>query len=99
MPLPGTPLYDAMSQEDKKKIDWQKVGLKSFHNYFSKSVSYDDFQAYLSKAYDIANNLRKKTVIRFGIKMFLRFVVGMFKKLWERPVPQKTRPVMMLDKG
>ncbi len=60
IPLPGTPLYDSMSEEDKKNIDWRKVAYKSFDNYFSKSISHDDFKRYMSEAYEIANNVRKK---------------------------------------
>jgi len=81
-PLPGTPLYEAMSEEDKKNIDWQKVGLKSFNNHFSNNISSDDFVRYLSEAYDIANKVRKKTLVRFGAKMLLRFVARPFNKLW-----------------
>jgi len=82
IPLPGTTLYDSMNEEDKKNIDWQKVGLKSFDNCFSKSVAHDDFKKYLSEAYKIANNVRKKTLVRFGARMFFHFVIKMFKKLW-----------------
>ena len=60
IPLPGTPLYDSMSEEDKKNIDWRKAAYKSFDNYFSKSISRDDFKRCRSEAYEIANNVRKK---------------------------------------
>ena len=80
-PLPGTPLYDAMSEKDKKNIDWRKVSLKSFDSYFSKSVSQDDFRNYISEAYGIANRVRRKTLVRFAAKMFFRSVAGMFRKL------------------
>ncbi|MFC1847607.1 B12-binding domain-containing radical SAM protein [Chloroflexota bacterium] len=74
IPLPGTPLYDSMSEEDKKNIDWRKVAYKSLDNYFSKSMSPDDFNRYRFKAYEIANSVRRKTVVRF--------VARKFKKLW-----------------
>jgi anaerobic magnesium-protoporphyrin IX monomethyl ester cyclase len=83
IPLPGTPLYDAISAEDKKNIDWQKVGFKSLHNHFSNGVSPDDFIGYLSEAYDIANRLRKKTLVRFGAKTFFYFATRPFSKLWK----------------
>ncbi|MCJ7744505.1 MAG: radical SAM protein, partial [Dehalococcoidales bacterium] len=60
IPLPGTPLYDSMSEEDKKNIDWRKVGVKSFDNHFLKSMSRDDFNRYLLEAYEIANSVREK---------------------------------------
>ena len=82
MPLPGTRLYDSMSEEARRGIDWRKVGLKSFDNYFSENVSHDELKRYLVEAYDIANRVRRKTIIRFGARMFFRSVAGMFKRLW-----------------
>lgn len=64
-PLPGTSLYDSMSKEDKKNIDWQKVGYQSSDNYFSKSISQDNFEKYLSEAHEIEDNVLKKTLVRF----------------------------------
>ncbi len=65
IPLPGSPLYNAMSEEEKKSIDWGKVAYKSFDNYFTKSISHDDLKKYLSEAYDIADEVRKQTYLRF----------------------------------
>jgi radical SAM superfamily enzyme YgiQ (UPF0313 family) len=81
IPLAGTPLYDSLSEEDKKNIDWRKVGYKSFDSHFSKNMSPDDFKRYLSKAYKIANNVRNKTLVRFGVRMFFQFMASKFKKL------------------
>lgn len=64
-PLTGTSLYDSMSKEDRKNIDWQKVGYESYDNYFSKSISRDDFKKFLSEAHEIENNVLKKTIARF----------------------------------
>jgi radical SAM superfamily enzyme YgiQ (UPF0313 family) len=61
-PLPGTPLWDSTSEEDKKNIDWRKVALKSLDNYFSKTMSVDDFRRYLSQAYEIAHDVWEKTL-------------------------------------
>lgn len=80
-PLPGTSLYDAMNEEEKKSIDWRKVSLKSFDSYFSKSMSQDDFKKYISDAYRIANGVRRKTLLRFAAKMAFHSVAGMFRKL------------------
>jgi radical SAM superfamily enzyme YgiQ (UPF0313 family) len=79
LPLAGTPLYDSMSAEDKKNIDWGKVGYKSFDNYFSKNISRDDFKRYKSEAYEIANTIRKKSLIRLGVRILSRSVAKMFK--------------------
>ncbi len=83
VPLPGTPLYDSMSEEDKEKIDWGKVAMKSLDNYFLTSVSREDFERYLSEASEIANKLHRKTLIRYIAGMPLRFMGGVFKKLWK----------------
>jgi radical SAM superfamily enzyme YgiQ (UPF0313 family) len=80
IPLPGTPLYDSMSEEDKKNINWLKVGLKSFDNYFSKHISNDAFRRYLSEAYEIANKVRNRTIIRVIAKKILHSIAGLFKK-------------------
>jgi anaerobic magnesium-protoporphyrin IX monomethyl ester cyclase len=81
IPLPGTLLYDSTSEEDKENIDWLKVGYKSFDSYFSKSLSPDDFRKYRSEAYKIANNVRNKTLVRFGARMFFRFAAKIFEKI------------------
>jgi hypothetical protein len=65
VPLPGSRLYDSMSDTEKGDIDWGKVAYKSFDNYFSKIVSRDDLRRYLSEAYDIADSVRKRTLLRF----------------------------------
>jgi radical SAM superfamily enzyme YgiQ (UPF0313 family) len=93
IPLPGTRLYDSMSEEDKKNIDWRKAGYKSLDSYFSKSMSHDDFKKYRSEAYKIANNVRGKTVVRLGAKMFLSSIAKMFKKVMEMIRPPKSRPI------
>jgi anaerobic magnesium-protoporphyrin IX monomethyl ester cyclase len=82
IPLPGTLLYDSMSEGDKKNIDWRKVGYKSFDSCFSESISTDDFRRCRSEAYKIANNVRNKAIIRFGAKIFFRFAARKLKKSW-----------------
>ncbi len=78
IPLPGTPFYDSMSAEDKQNIDWRKVSYKSFDNYFSKSISRSDFERYRSEAYEIARKVRKKTLLRFGLRMPFRLITALF---------------------
>ncbi|MFH1651243.1 MAG: radical SAM protein [Chloroflexota bacterium] len=80
-PLPGTPLYDAMSEEDRQKIDWHKVALKSFDNYFSRKMSAEEFGGYRQEAYRIANSVRKKTVLRWGVRAVFRPFARLFRKL------------------
>jgi radical SAM superfamily enzyme YgiQ (UPF0313 family) len=89
IPLAGTLLYDSMSEEEKKNIDWRKVAFKSFDNYFSKNISLDDFNRYRTEVYKIANKVRNKTLIRFAASMFFHFVLRMSKKLCKLPFPSK----------
>ncbi|MEE8419729.1 MAG: radical SAM protein [Dehalococcoidales bacterium] len=83
IPLPGTPLYDSMSEEVKGNIDWRKVAMKSFDNYFLTSMSHEEFNEYVSEAYKIADSTRRKSLIRLGAKMLPRFVASTFKRLWQ----------------
>lgn len=83
IPLPGAPLYDSINEEDKKNIDWRKVGFKSLDSHFSKSISPDDFRKCQSEAYKIANNVRNKAIVRFGAKTFFRFAARNLKKSWD----------------
>ncbi|MFH1646964.1 MAG: radical SAM protein [Chloroflexota bacterium] len=81
IPLPGTPLYDAMSEEEQKNIDWRKVGLKSFDNYFSREMTHDELKAYLTRAYETANKVRNRALVRLGVKLFFKSVVKKLKRL------------------
>jgi radical SAM superfamily enzyme YgiQ (UPF0313 family) len=66
VPLPGSPLWNSMADADKNAIDWRKSAYKSFENYFTKSVSREDFKMCLSMAYEIANNVQKKTLAKYS---------------------------------
>ena len=66
VPLPGSPLWNAMDEKDKNAIDWRKSAYKSFENYFSKSVSRADLRMCLSKAYEIANNVQTQTLAKYS---------------------------------
>jgi radical SAM superfamily enzyme YgiQ (UPF0313 family) len=59
VPLPGTELYDNMSDEDRKNINWHKVGFKSYDNYFTKNISKEDLQEFINEAHEIAKNTLK----------------------------------------
>ena len=93
IPLPGTPLYDAMTEEEKISIDWRKVGYKSLESYFSNSLSHDDFKQYRAEAYKIANNVRIKTIIRLGTKMLFQRIAGLFRKSPKLPRQPQAEPV------
>jgi radical SAM superfamily enzyme YgiQ (UPF0313 family) len=66
VPLPGSELYDGISEQDRMNINWRKVGYKSFNNYFAKKTSQNDLKGFVLKAYDIAENTRKKFQERGG---------------------------------
>ena len=80
VPIPGTRSYDEMSEADRRNIDWKKVGFKSFESHFSSTIPLDDFNGYRSEAFKTANNLRIKTIIRFGTRMFFQSCANMFKR-------------------
>jgi radical SAM superfamily enzyme YgiQ (UPF0313 family) len=79
VPLPGSPLYNAMGAEEKRNIDWHKVGYKSFHNYFLKTMTHDELKGYLAEAYKIAGRVRNKTLVRFAIKGLLGPLTNRFR--------------------
>jgi anaerobic magnesium-protoporphyrin IX monomethyl ester cyclase len=80
MPLPGSAFGDLMSEDERRKIDWGKIAYKSFSNYFSKAMSEEDFRRSQLKAYQIADSVRRKSIIRMGIKTISYSIVRKFKK-------------------
>jgi anaerobic magnesium-protoporphyrin IX monomethyl ester cyclase len=97
-PLAGTPYYDSLSPEERNSIDWNRVGYKSWENHFNKNLTLKEFNNYQSQAYKIANNLRKRSLVRLGFKIIFRLLAKMFKKVGKRPVRSRTSPVMVSDK-
>jgi len=81
IPLAGTSLYDSMSEEERNSIDWRKTGFKSPNNDFIKTVSQEDFQKYMTEAYEIANKVRNKTIIRFTARRIFSFIPGVINRL------------------
>jgi anaerobic magnesium-protoporphyrin IX monomethyl ester cyclase len=80
MPLPGTPYYDALSEEERKAINWPKTGLKSFDNYFSKHMSREELGVYRDKAYKIANRRRIRSILRLGLKKVFNPISRIFSR-------------------
>lgn len=64
VPLPGTPYYDKMSVDERRKIDWKKISFKSLDNHFSNNVSHEELNRYLMEAYAIANDRTLKTLAK-----------------------------------
>lgn len=63
VPMPGARLQP-VSRQEQLDIDWSKVGFKSFGNHFSSRVSHDELNEYLSQAFGVADDLRKRTLLR-----------------------------------
>jgi radical SAM superfamily enzyme YgiQ (UPF0313 family) len=61
VPLPGTPFYNG------QKIDWKKVGFKSFDNHFTDNITREELRGYIENAYDIAQNTIKNFMIWRGL--------------------------------
>jgi radical SAM superfamily enzyme YgiQ (UPF0313 family) len=80
MPLPGTPFYDAMTEQERQAIDWSKVGLKSYGNYFSRHMTKSELESYQNQAYEIANSKRKKSIIKLVFKRVIESITKPFKK-------------------
>ncbi len=83
IPLPGTMLYDSTSEEVKRNIDWRKSAMKSFDNFFLTGMSHDEFNAYVSEAYEIANAVRRKSIFRYGVRMLPDLVADNVKRVWK----------------
>lgn len=79
VPLPGTALYDSMSEEDKISLDWSKVAYKSIGINFSKSIPPDAFIKYQYQAFKIANSIRRKSLFRIGARLFFSSVARKLK--------------------
>ncbi len=60
VPLPGTRHYDTMSTEERRGIDWRKIGFKSYNNYFTQNISQDDLLKFINEAYEIADSMKKR---------------------------------------
>ncbi len=63
VPLPGTPLYNVLSAE-QKNIDWSSVAFKSLDNYFNESVSRGELKKAMLEAYTIAERTKRRFVKR-----------------------------------
>ncbi len=68
-PLPGTPLYDAMSEEEQDSLDYLKLGFKSYNNYFAKRVPQEKFYKYLYEAREIDDAAIQKALARLQAQM------------------------------
>ena len=80
MPLAGTTLYEAMSEEEKRGIDWGKVGMKSYDNFFSKHLTPEELRRYRDEAYEIAASVQRKTIPRLGARMVVDMMTKPFRR-------------------
>ncbi len=80
IPIPGTPLYDAMSQTDRDNVDWLKTGYKSFDSHYSGNISSRDFDRCRKEAYRIAGSTLRKTLFRMGASKLFGVIPRMLGK-------------------
>jgi anaerobic magnesium-protoporphyrin IX monomethyl ester cyclase len=59
VPLPGTPLFDAMSEEEKAAIDWRRLAYKSLGDRSTRDIGSDRLNSLVLEAYGIAEDARK----------------------------------------
>jgi len=66
VPLPGTPLYDEMAEEEKRAIDWRRLAYKSLGTRTTEELSSEGLDALVLEAYEIADEARKALVSRMS---------------------------------
>jgi anaerobic magnesium-protoporphyrin IX monomethyl ester cyclase len=54
VPLPGTALYEKMTDSEQKNINWMDTAFKGINISFNKQVSNDELATYTTAAYSIA---------------------------------------------
>ena len=59
VPLPGTPLFDAVTPAQQARIDWKRAGYKSLDNPFFTRVDKGPFQEFVTEAYHIAEQAQQ----------------------------------------
>jgi radical SAM superfamily enzyme YgiQ (UPF0313 family) len=65
VPLPGSRSYESMAEDKKKGIDWGRAAYKSLDNHFSDSITREELKEHLLEAYEIADEARRKTLVRY----------------------------------
>ncbi|OGO32604.1 MAG: hypothetical protein A2Z29_05010 [Chloroflexi bacterium RBG_16_56_11] len=79
IPLPGTTFWEAMSEEEKRQIDWLIIGYKSYDNYFSKGITREEFSQLRDEAYRIADSVLRRTILRLGARKVFQVAAGLFR--------------------
>jgi radical SAM superfamily enzyme YgiQ (UPF0313 family) len=64
VPLPGTPLKNAMGPEAFGSIDWMEAGFKSLTTNFSRHMTHQQLHDFVLEAYQIADEARLKFLNR-----------------------------------
>jgi radical SAM superfamily enzyme YgiQ (UPF0313 family) len=80
VPVPGSRLYDSLTDEERGRIDWRKAAYKSLDNNFTRNIPAADFARYQSQAYSIADGIRRRSIMRIGFKKLGELVTGPFHK-------------------
>jgi anaerobic magnesium-protoporphyrin IX monomethyl ester cyclase len=64
VPLPGTPFYDLLDEDQKRNIDWSRAAFKSLENYFNEAISKEEMKHAIIESYQIAAKKRKHFILR-----------------------------------
>lgn len=64
VPLPGTPLYDRMTDEERRAVDWRRMAYKSLGTHATKAVGSEELEGLVMEAYAIADEARKTFLAR-----------------------------------
>jgi len=59
VPLPGTQLYEALPEEQKKNINWEKIAFKSLENYFDQAIPLEELRQGILEGYKIATSKKR----------------------------------------
>jgi radical SAM superfamily enzyme YgiQ (UPF0313 family) len=68
VPLPGTQLYEGLTDEQRKGIDWTRTSMKSLDCHFNHAVSPKEFRKAILEAYEIAEKAKKRAAMKLFLK-------------------------------
>ncbi len=64
VPLPGTPLYDGMDEEERRAVDWRRLAYKSLGTHATKAVGPEELEELVLEAHEIADQARNGFLAR-----------------------------------
>lgn len=64
VPLPGTPLFDKLSDDERGRIDWRRIAYKALDGHFTKEVPAHEMETLTASAHRIALRSRNMFLAR-----------------------------------